>query len=62
MKNVVRIVDDNSSPAPFHPKYTIPFPQSTIYIPAEVPAGAKAEAEAKRARRAKIDFIMVEIV
>lgn len=32
---------------------------SIIYIPAEVAAGTKAEADAKRARRAKICFIMV---
>jgi hypothetical protein len=55
-------VVDDLSPRPFGPKYTVCFATSSIYIPAEVPAGAKAEAEAKRARRAKICFIMVEIV
>jgi hypothetical protein len=38
---------------------TVPTRSDAIYIPADVPAGTKAEAEAKRARRAKICFIMV---
>jgi hypothetical protein len=42
--------------------YKISFPAWAIYIPAEVLTGTKAEAEAARARRAKICFIMVEML
>jgi hypothetical protein len=40
--------------------YKVLFPAWAIYIPAEVLTGTKAEAEATRARRAKICFTMVE--
>jgi hypothetical protein len=68
VKNVVRSVrkatqkfhddffhGDESSPRLFHTLFRF-----DIYIPAEVLTGTKAEAEATRARRAKICFIMVE--
>jgi hypothetical protein len=42
-----------------NPVFSIVAAISIIYIPADVAAGTKAEAEAKRARSAKICFIMV---
>jgi hypothetical protein len=41
------------------PKIVVPSPTTFQDLPAAVPAGAKAEAEAKRAKRAKIWRIMV---